>query len=496
MAKEVVTERPDLVDHSSRWSIDEVSRTRNRTQHSCCIPHWQIFVLAPLLWLLWSKITPHQRPTLLLSEASTTVPVDHVPNIGFPESVLRTWAQYAPYIPTADYVPPPSRCAISQVNVLQRHGARWPTSSAGTKYKVAVDKLQNIKDYKEDYLTFLRNFTWNFGADDMLPFGAKQSYEAGVVAFNRYAHIVTEDSPPFVRAASSQRVIDSAANWTAGFNSAGHTIKARVDLVLPESGNLTLDDNMCPNSGKGNAESGKWLAIFAPSITKRLNLAAPGADLTDEDTHNLMSLCAFHSQVTMAPSPFCGLFTWEDFKGYEYFGDLDKFYGNGYGGNLGRVQGVGYVNELLARLRRQPIRDNTQTNRTLDSSPETFPLDRALYADFSHDNAMVAIFAALGLFRQHRLPGRKLDPVNPSPRRTWYLSSMVPFSGRMVVEKLECTGSDLLATGPFVRILINDAVQPLEFCGGISGLCQLNAFVESQWYARQDGDGDFEKCFE
>jgi hypothetical protein len=158
------------------------------------------------------------------------------------------------------------------------------------------------------------------------------------------------------------------------------------------------------------------------------------------------------------------------------------------------VQGVGYVNELLARLTGKPVDDHTQTNRTLDASPKTFPLDRTLYADFSHDNEMVSIYAALGLFKQYLLPDQKLDPTIPSPLRTWITSRLVPFSARMVVEKLECF-RDPLPKQDFVRILVNDAVQPLEFCGGIGGLCELHAFVASQGYARNDGNGDFEKCF-
>jgi hypothetical protein len=86
---------------------------------------------------------------------------------------------------------------------------------------------------------------------------------------------------------------------------------------------------MCPNAPDED-ESKKWLKVFAPSIKKRLNAAAPGAHLSNKDVHNLMSLCIFHSQVKMAPSPFCGLFEAEEFKGYEYHADLGKFYSNGY----------------------------------------------------------------------------------------------------------------------------------------------------------------------
>ena len=51
-----------------------------------------------------------------------------------------------------------------------------------------------------------------------------------------------------------------------------------------------------------------------------------------------------------------------------------------YGDPLGPVQGVGYVNELLARLTGTPVADHTTHNATLP-----FPLDRALYADFTHE---------------------------------------------------------------------------------------------------------------
>jgi len=67
---------------------------------------------------------------------------------------------------------------------------------------------------------------------------------------------------------------------------------------------------------------------------------------------------------------------------------------------------------------------------------------------------------------------------------------MTPFAGRMVTEKLKCAG------GGFVRIFVDDALQPLEFCGaGPSGMCSLGAFVESQKYARTNGEGDFQECF-
>ena len=47
----------------------------------------------------------------------------------------------------------------------------------------------------------------------------------------------------------------------------------------------------------------------------------------------------------------------------------------------------------------------------------------------------------------------------------------------------------------YVRIFVNDARQPLDFCGADdNGMCELQEFVRSQEYARNDGFGDFAAC--
>jgi hypothetical protein len=158
-----------------------------------------------------------------------------------------------------------------------------------------------------------------------------------------------------------------------------------------------------------------------------------------------------------------------------------------YGQPFVRVQGVGYINELIARLRGSPVKDNTSTNTTLDSSPETFPLDRSLYVDFGHDNHMITVMSSLGLFQEPK----HLDPQHPDPNRSWFASKMVPFSTRIVTEQIVCTGKNT----PLVRIMVNDAVQPLEFCStNKDGLCDIESFIQSQSYATSGGHGDWEKC--
>ncbi|KAF9477838.1 phytase [Pholiota conissans] len=420
--------------------------------------------------------------------------------------IQHSWGAYTPYFSAEPYTPPPDGCHITQVNIIQRHGARVPTFGSSLGIVAAVEKLQEATNYTATELNFLSNYTYTLAMNgDLLPFGAIQSEESGYETYKRYANLVSHEYQPFIRAASGVRVVDSANNWTLGFSIASNKVYTpSVSVILSESSNCTLDDTMCPNVGSSDDMTALWASIYAAPIAARLNAQAPGANLRPDNIPFLMALCAFETIANGRQSPFCTLFTPQEFAQYEYFVDVGKYYGTGHGAYLGRVQGVGYVNELLARLTGKPVNDKTQTNSTLDSSPITFPLNHTLYADFSHDNQMVAIYSAIGLFKQPA----DLDPTLPDPKRTWYISQLTPFSGRMVTERLTCPGrvvrhgsSRSLSThsvsDTFVRILVNDALQLLEFCGGDKdGLCTLDAFVESQAYSRENGQGDFEKCFD
>ena len=107
---------------------------------------------------------------------------------------------------------------------------------------------------------------------------------------------------------------------------------------------------------------------------------------------------------------------------------------------------------------------------------------------------MIPIYATIGLFKQPKfLNTTHID----DPKRTWLASHLVPFGARFVAERLSCTAEEgRNAEGTYVRILVSGQVQPLEFCGSGNGLCKLEYFVISQGYAKDNGRGDFERCFD
>jgi hypothetical protein len=202
-------------------------------------------------------------------------------------------------------------------------------------------------------------------------------------------------------------------------------------------------------------------------------------------------LCPF---VTVADdngrlSPFCGIFTEDEWRSYDYYQSIGKFYGYGPGNPMGPTQGVGFASELIARLTGRPVEDETSTNKTLDGNATTFPLDRALYADFSHDNDMTAIYGALGLYNA-TAPLPKTRRETASDANGYAASWTVPFAARMYVEKMSCGGSG----EELVRVLVNDRVVPLQNCGADAlGRCKVGSFVESLSFARRGGR--WHQCF-
>jgi len=66
--------------------------------------------------------------------------------------------------------------------------------------------------------------------------------------------------------------------------------------------------------------------------------------------------------------------------------DLQFWYNSAFGSPVARIQGIGYVQELVARLTHTPITvHNTSTNATINDNPILFPLGQSLYVDATHE---------------------------------------------------------------------------------------------------------------
>jgi hypothetical protein len=411
----------------------------------------------------------------------------------------------------------PTHCRVTFANVLSRHGARDPTASKTIVYADLLSNLTaNVTSFTGKY-EFLADYEYTLGADMLTTFGQQQMINSGIKFYERYKDLAVS-ATPFVRSASEQRVVESAVNFTSGFHEAliqdNKDVKDSypypVVIVYEANGsNNTLSHGLCtafekgPASKTGDDAQSKWIDVFVPPIRKRLNADLPGAQLSKNDIISLMDLCPFNTVASPigALSPFCNLFTTEEWQEYDYYESLGKWYGYGSGNYFGATNGVGFVNELIARMTNEPVKDHTSTNSTLDQNPSTFPVDKAytLFADFSHDNDITGILASLGLYSSTRpLSNTTFEPTQQT--NGYSASWTVPFAARVYFEKLQCSkyGGDMSrehSREEKVRVIVNDRVIPLPFCGADGdGMCDLSKFIDGLGFAQSGGR--WSECFE
>lgn len=321
-------------------------------------------------------------------------------------NISHYWGQYSPYFSVPSDIPAevPEGCHITFAQVLSRHGARDPTFTKTLEYAAIIAKIHsNVRNFSGEF-AFLKDYRYKLGADQLTSFGQQGLVNSGITFYNRYRSL-TQHSTPFVRASGQKRVIQSAQNFSQGFHAAKLADKESSGsdrypypiVVIPEEDgmNNTLDHGLCtefeegPDAHTGFEAQTEWVEKWVPPITARLNANLPGANLDDFETIHFMDLCPFETVAspTGQVSVFCGLFSEKEWRQFDYHQSLGKFYQYGNGNPLGPTQGVGFANELIARMTGKPVNDHTTVNHTLDDSHSTFPIGPGhnLFADFSHD---------------------------------------------------------------------------------------------------------------
>ncbi|KAG8857610.1 hypothetical protein FRB96_005628 [Tulasnella sp. 330] len=355
----------------------------------------------------------------------------------------------------------PGGCQVTQVNILHRHGARFPVTGQTKDIKAALDKIyeavsKHPEVLRDTPLNFLSDWKLPDGSNALVDFGRKSGYTSGLLTAKTYQSLAVGGGI-FIRATNIDRVMETSRWFRHGFNGGPYPTERRSlempDVVIPVGANNTLsckisqasemvgdrDKDMTPVPQSVHVAD-RWLAIYAPPIVARLQSYIPGLTLTNNDVRYLMLLCGFETAYLGEEniSQWCAVFTKEEWAKNEYWYDLDKYWRRGYGSPVAHASGSGWVNELVARLTGSPVRRSGCVNNTLDSNRATFPLPPTaplIFADFSSDNNIASIMSALGIL-QDTIP---LSPLGPPPAdRLWVVSKLVPFATKLVVEKISC----------------------------------------------------------
>lgn len=196
-----------------------------------------------------------------------------------------------------------------------------------------------------------------------------------------------------------------------------------------------------------------WTLTYAPAIVQRLQPQLQGLNLTFRDVYAMLDLCAYET-VALGDSDFCALFTEQDFLNYNYGMDLAFHYSYGFGSPTTAALGIGWVQDLAARLTRTPVAShNSSTNGTLNDDPVHFPLDQSIYVDATHDTQITAVLVALN-FTSLAASG-SLPTDRYVADRSWVTTEIAPFAANLITQVLDCDGN---GQASHIRFVLNECV--------------------------------------
>ncbi|EIW84640.1 phosphoglycerate mutase-like protein [Coniophora puteana RWD-64-598 SS2] len=416
-----------------------------------------------------------------------------------PFDLFRHWGTLSPWssVPRGGFgvdagPEAPDGCRVSGLHLLHRHGARSPADVASGQGIAGFAERMNKQaaDVRASGpLKFLNEWTLRLGAEGLSPFGRSQLFDLGVATRMRYGFLLQNftatNSIPTFRTESQHRMLSSAQNFALGFF--GYPLDGQYHQVIGiESqgfNNSLAPYRTCTNSAdpaKGWASTprvNEWKNIYLKDALPRLQRHIRGFTLTVDDVYSFQEACAYET-VVLGYSAFCALFTKREWDGFDYAQDINYWYNVAFGSPLAKGQGIGYVQELVARLEHRPIQThNSSTNATLHE-PQLFPLNDPLYVDATHEVVVLNIITALNLTS---FTGAGPLPSDRIPRkRTFRSSQLTPFATNVQFQLLSCAAEP----EEQIRVIINDGVVPLDGVRGCGenrlGMCAVKDFVEAQ----------------
>lgn len=378
-------------------------------------------------------------------------------------NVLRFLGTASPYVSGTGYGisrEVPDNCNITQVNVIARHGERYPTASAGKEMSKTLERIRNITDELVGDLSFLPSYSFDAlnpeqydNLTSLGPYsGLAEAFKFGVEFRSTYNELFGDEEDIRIFSASQERVVESARKFTAGFFSEFQTPQ---NFTIIDEDDDTLGANSltpvtsCLSFDKtANEELYGEFNMHRSEVADRLNELTPGLNITEDEVGALIQYCGFDLDVS-GKSKICEIFTSSELYRYSYGEDLEYYYTKGPGHNLTKYIGEAYVSGVIELFK---------------SHPEV-----PISVGFAHDSDLFYIYSALGLFDNYN-PSNETQPLPIDFidfNANWRVSNIAPMAGRLVVEKLECQVDD--KADDFVRILVNDAVIPIPQKGSGPG---------------------------
>ena len=291
---------------------------------------------------LWAGPTATGKPAFMAQTRVLDPTATYVPNeplqTAMPiqgmspgnKSIFHMMGYLSPYAPSpgfgVDEYPIPDGAEIVQVQMLSRHGSRYPTMGAEV-----IAFGQRIADASSTFkpkgaLGFMKDWRYQLGHEILVPKGREELFQSGVLHSYMYGSLYNPNSKLIVRTTTQDRMLKSAENWMAGFFGLEWAQNATIEVIIEESGfNNSLAGSLnCPNSHTktpGIQALSTWAHEYLKGAQSRLQSMTEGFDWTIEDVYAAQTMCPYET-VAYGYSRFCDLFTYEEWQDFGYSVDL------------------------------------------------------------------------------------------------------------------------------------------------------------------------------
>ncbi|KIW09460.1 uncharacterized protein PV09_00340 [Verruconis gallopava] len=381
---------------------------------------------------------------------------------------------------------PPPGCEVEQVHMISRHAERYPTAKAGARILKLLARVKDAGVSVAGELAFVRD--WQFiSADPGRDFeqltrtgpyaGTLAAFSTGVRLRTRYAKLLGAHDGPngptslSLWASGSQRVVDTAKYFAAGLLGLDWENRATLH-VIPETADRGADTltpgktcalyNNDTERGReqGYAKLAAFIDAHLPHVSARLEklvrhkVTGKPLKLDNADVYAMYELCGFEI-LARGDSPWCKLFTTDEWTHFAYARDLLHYYRAGPGTPYSFAMGALYLNATARLLLR-----GSEAGR--------------LFFTFVHDGDIAPVLSALHILHDEQ----PLPTTHVEPNRKWTTSRVMPMGGRVIFERILCPArGGTAASAPFVRINVNDGVVRIPGCDSGAALCPLDDFV-------------------
>ncbi|KAI2472830.1 phosphoglycerate mutase-like protein [Annulohypoxylon bovei var. microspora] len=429
--------------------------------------------------------------------------------------ITKYWGNLSPWysLSSADYGLPdtsplaPEGCSVTQMHLLYRHGARYPTTGAAPAQ--FADKIANASKTGLEVrggLAFLADWTYKLGGELLTPFGRSQEFLLGIQHRQLYGHLLnnfTETGTiPVFRTESQDRMVKTTHNFAAGFFGVPEYLdQVSIEILVETAGvnnsgapyEVCTNSNVASRGGIGSTMASKFAKNAFNATIARLNSQISGVNFTSTDILAMLQLCSYETNA-LGYSAFCGLFSQEDFLNYEYYFDISFYYNNGPGSPVAAAQGKAYLQEFVARFTGEYPEGWSALNQTFDNSSTYFPLNQSIYADATHEVVVLDTLTAFNLTALFKGPA--LSVTGNLRENSFVASKIVPFATHFTAQVLECSAYQPTKQ---IRFLVNDAVIPIaDSYAGCSadphGLCSFDNVVSVLKDRIDEIDFDYD-CF-